>query len=99
MSGVSAFFRHCPSCGRRFEIRLVGKKEVDSDKFEENVGRVDAVGYGLKALPTVVQQNVPTIVDVEDFQYTYKCKHCGHEWSEVRETTKSFSAPKGYTGD
>ena len=99
MSGARTFFRHCPSCGRRFEIRLVSKKAVDLGGFEENAERVEVPGYGLRVPPIPVQENVPTVVDVEDFQYTYKCKHCGHEWSEVRETSKTFDAPKGYTGD
>ena len=30
----------------------------------------------------VLQEGKPTVIDTEQFQYTYKCKHCGHEWSE-----------------
>jgi hypothetical protein len=30
----------------------------------------------------MVQEGRPIIADIEEFQYTYKCKHCGHEWSE-----------------
>jgi len=30
-----------------------------------------------------VQEGIPIIVDVEEFHYVYKCKHCGHEWSET----------------
>jgi len=36
----------------------------------------------------VVEEKVPITIDVEDFQYTYKCKHCGHVWSELH--TKEF---------
>lgn len=32
MPGITTFFRHCPSCGRRFEIRLVGKNLVDVER-------------------------------------------------------------------
>ena len=99
MSGVRTFFRHCPSCGRRFEIRLVSKKQVETGTFEEKDERIETAGFGLRVAPVMVEQNIPTVVDVEDFQYSYKCKHCGHGWSEVRETTKTFGAPKGYTGD
>ena len=31
-----------------------------------------------------VEEGPPIILDVEDFQYTYKCGHCGHEWTEHR---------------
>ena len=97
MSGIRTFFRHCPSCGRRFEIRLVSKESVDSETHSGEVKRT--FNIGIKQLSTLVQADVPIIVDSEDFQYTYRCKHCGHQWSEVRETDKTFDAPKGYTGD
>jgi rubredoxin len=28
---------------------------------------------------------VPTTVEVTDFNYTYKCKHCGHMWTELHQ--------------
>ena len=34
--------------------------------------------------PMVVQVGEPITIDVEEFQYAYRCKHCGHEWSEKR---------------
>ena len=105
MSGVRTFFRHCPSCGRRFEIRLVSKKEVDSESIPETEEHVaDASLLGMpRATPMVepiaLGEGAPVIVDVEEFQYTYRCKHCGHEWSEVHKTEREYDAPKGYTGD
>ncbi|HVC26596.1 MAG TPA: hypothetical protein VND40_00405 [Nitrososphaerales archaeon] len=107
MSGVRAFFRHCPSCGRRFEIRLVKKEQVDSEELNEKlerpvnpiIARAMTPILPTGAAPTVLSNDVPTIVDIEDFQFTYKCKHCGHEWSEVHKTEQSYAAPEGYTGD
>jgi len=102
---IKTIFRHCPSCGRRFEIRLVGKKLIDSKSIEEKGGRrLVPVGGGAvfgAAVPvvTVVQEGMPSIVEVEDFQYSYKCKHCGHQWSEVREKVRKADEPEGYTGD
>jgi DNA-directed RNA polymerase subunit RPC12/RpoP len=101
---IRTFFRHCPSCGRRFEIRLVGKKLLDSKLIEEKGGNrpvpVGGLGFGGR-LPvvTMVQEEVPSIVEVDDFQYRYKCKHCGHEWSEVHEKVSKADEPEGYTGD
>jgi DNA-directed RNA polymerase subunit RPC12/RpoP len=98
MSGIETFFRHCPSCGRRFEIRLVKKEKVDSEELNEDIDR--RVPYAsVRLLSITLTQESPSIVDIVDFQYTYKCKHCGHEWSEVHETKSTFDAPKGYTGD
>lgn len=100
MSEIKTFFRHCPSCGRRFEIRLVSKKAVgEKSEFveadmegagpiEETVG--DFVSLGVDA---------PVIVDEKDFRYSYRCKHCGHRWSEVHEELETAKAPKDYSGD
>ncbi len=33
--------------------------------------------------PIVVTENIPVTVDIEDFQFSYKCGHCGHVWSEM----------------
>jgi hypothetical protein len=93
MSAIRTFFRHCPACGRRFEIRLQNKKLVNEQsvtttltKSEENVRDAFIVGpSGGAAPPLLVGAEVPMYVDIETFRYTYKCKHCGHEWSEVRE--------------
>jgi transcription elongation factor Elf1 len=101
MSGVRTFFRHCPSCGRRFEIRLESKKPVDSESLTEteSEGHVSAAGLMGRAAPIMVNEDAPVIVDIDEFQYTYKCKHCGHEWSEIHKTERQYDAPSGYTGD
>jgi hypothetical protein len=88
------FFRHCPGCGRRFHIELESK-ELVSEHRESIPGRkvpravvVRSTGRGagasLASTPIAVQEGKPIIVGVEEFQYAYKCKHCGHEWSETR---------------
>jgi DNA-directed RNA polymerase subunit RPC12/RpoP len=92
MSEVKEFFRICPSCGRRFHIKLVTKKLVDNRKEEgvikQNVAFQSAsaaVGFGrMTMFPIVVTESVPVTVDIEDFQFSYKCGHCGHVWSEMR---------------
>jgi DNA-directed RNA polymerase subunit RPC12/RpoP len=103
MSSVSTFFRHCPYCGRRFEIRLVEKKKVDSADIveEEKIqSQTDPfLGTTPAPLPIVLQENVPKIVDVKEFRYTYRCKHCGHQWSEFQKKDETVDSPEGYTGD
>ena len=87
-------FRHCPSCGRRFTIRLVDEKLVDQRRSrnqieqptETHMGVSSTYSYGGIPMPRVeVDEEVPVTIDIKDFQYTYKCKHCGHVWSEMRE--------------
>jgi hypothetical protein len=121
MPDITTFFRHCPSCGRRFEIRLVSKEPFRSESFSEkdehakgSLSRRDVAALagslsspggisGSSSRPygqgTIVQEDKPSIIDVEEFQYDYKCKHCGHQWSEVHETDRRMKEPKGYGGD
>ena len=83
------FFRHCPGCGRRFHIKLVDKKMVELER-KSVTRRESTVLYGgspsISASPAffLVQEGKPVIIDVEEFQYAYRCQHCGHEWSEKR---------------
>lgn len=92
MSEVETFFRFCPGCGKRFHIKLVSKKLVDlkRDTFEQELpmtrGLIGYRGSGVAPFmaPLMVTEKIPITVDVEDFQYSYKCKHCGHEWTENR---------------
>jgi hypothetical protein len=82
------FFRFCPSCGRRFHIKLLRKQVVRMERLERrrtrSFGGSPADPYFGVARLTVVREGEPILVDVEEFQYNYKCKHCGHEWSEKR---------------
>jgi hypothetical protein len=82
LSEVTTFFRHCPSCGRRFEIRLITRKLVEEK--EEVEGRKSAPLSSHSVFFNEVAESVPITVDSKEFQYSYRCKHCGHEWSEVR---------------
>jgi len=100
MSEVETFFRFCPSCGKRFHIKLISKKLVDSKRETSEETQVVMGGdpnpmnyplnYGYRAgmNPLMVEENIPVTVNVEDFQYSYKCKHCGHEWTENRVESK-----------
>lgn len=81
---MTEFFRHCPSCGRRFHIKLVSKKMLAEHRETINEPGGLLVEQ-FRGSPTLaVYEGGPIFVDVEEFQYSYKCKHCGHEWSENR---------------
>lgn len=89
MPKVETFFRFCPSCGKRFHIKLVSKNLVDDRKEVVEIKRAVMspipMGYGkgsMPVAPVIVEENVPITIETEDFQYSYKCKHCGHEWIE-----------------
>jgi hypothetical protein len=81
------FFRHCPGCGRRFHIKLVSKQlvreDVEKHRTEEVVSMSSAsILRGVMMPYLTLTEGAPVIVDRKEFQYAYKSKHCGHEWSE-----------------
>ena len=93
VSETGAFFRYCPACGKRFHIRLEGKKLI-KDEREEKVRKVQSSYDGFYgtplqwANPTVLWTEVPITVEAEDFEYLYRCGHCGHVWTEMRHQEK-----------
>ena len=84
MSKIETFFRSCPSCGKRFEVRLVSKTLIGSQRIEENLP-MDNYPSELPDYFLPLGETKPAVIDEEDFQYAYKCMHCGHEWMEKRE--------------
>ena len=85
MSNIETFFRRCPNCGRRFEIRLVSKELVDSETIKESVPISEDYFGGYPGSYVELGETEPVYVDIENFQYSYKCKHCGHQWAEIKE--------------
>ena len=79
------FFRHCPECGRRFHIKLENKKLVNLKRTSRPQTEAQLLPSGSRygaRMGITVYEGKPIVVDVEEFQYSYKCKHCGHEWTE-----------------
>jgi peptide subunit release factor 1 (eRF1) len=103
--GVETFFRHCPACGRRFEIRLVSKEMVDDEGELEEPKELPPVGViSWRRSPGAILSTdtvnvLPELREREEIRYDYKCKHCGHEWSETRMRTTREKTPPDYTGD
>lgn len=86
MSQVKDFFRTCPSCGRRFHITLVDSKLLEERKNTQVIKQGVAAATSVKNVSIItVEEDVPVTIDIKDFQYTYRCKHCGYTWSEKRE--------------
>lgn len=46
-----------------------------------------------------VTLEVPESEEIEKFRYGYKCKHCGHEWSEEAAQVKRERPGADYKGD
>ena len=102
MAALQAFFRHCPACGRRFEVKLVGKTLASSERTSytaTNPGTSTNIrgafahshfngGEGLFTWDDHVKvtSNVRVTTTKDKFRLSYECKHCGHRWEE--EQTK-----------
>jgi len=83
------FFRFCPACGKRFHITLVSK-ELVGERTDRVISRQGSwhgflTRVNSTSMPVLVEQDIPLVVTVEDFQYTYRCKHCGHIWIEMQK--------------
>ena len=95
------FFRHCPECGRRFHIKLESKKRLNLDRETIRRPRVtQARGFtgGARRVANpqriIVYEGEPVIIDVEEIQYNYKCKHAGTnglrtEWKNILNADSS----------
>ena len=78
-------FRLCPACGHRFHVKLVGKRLVRLERHLMGTRTtVNPHRPGSYVPSTRLVGGQPAMVNVEEFQYAYKCTRCGHEWSEKR---------------
>lgn len=101
MTDFRALFRTCPSCGKRFEIRLTGKKLVKDQIAQKKAHVISGLpSYGLYGVQSVttVSEDRPVVLDEKDFQYAYECNHCGHEWVEIIEENSGVKSSRGNEG-
>jgi DNA-directed RNA polymerase subunit RPC12/RpoP len=85
---VPTIFKKCPSCGRRFEVERTGEsvdKKTDVVTEEKPLSPPSLIPP--VSLPDIPVEPPPTVVVAEeieedDYTETYKCKHCGHVWTE-----------------
>jgi DNA-directed RNA polymerase subunit RPC12/RpoP len=84
--------RRCPQCGRRFRIILVEKKVVKIVDKETVPTPPRRPKGALLTIVWPVEEGEPVTIDTQEIQYSYKCKHCGHEWSE-RRTERHVEKP------
>jgi len=70
----------CPQCHRLFTKELEEKEFVGHDFVEEPgepIGLKGATRPGTWE-PYFVRK------EISRYRYHYKCKHCGHEWTEIK---------------
>jgi predicted RNA-binding Zn-ribbon protein involved in translation (DUF1610 family) len=104
-SEIRTFFRHCPQCGRRFEIRLVDEEEVGAREavnkptsLNPAVAPVDlfaAASGRRRGFMHLADSGNPIVIDAREIQDTYRCGHCGHAWTELRQDDERLRVPSG----
>jgi predicted RNA-binding Zn-ribbon protein involved in translation (DUF1610 family) len=96
-------FRKCPNCGTRFEMERTAEsveKKEDLVPEEKTVLPVAGVAgsYPVHVVdPAAMTENVTVDEVVEEDVYTerYRCKHCGHVWTERFEKVRHVGAIQG----
>ena len=97
--------RACPSCGYRFHVKLVDERLLSDRKTTEPVGKdgmmiVTGAATGVwgaprgkvwSLTPTGPQENATFTTVRKEFEDSFKCGRCGHQWSERRTDEKVVS--------
>jgi hypothetical protein len=83
-----------PSLWPQVRDQARGQEGLGFETLREERIRPEVSGGSFSAIHTVVREDTPAIVDVQEFRYRYKCNHCGHEWSEVHEKVHEVDEPK-----
>ena len=93
---MSSILKSCPSCGKRFEVRLTNDVVLSTEK-ELVMVEVPQQSMSLEMprssfstgpvpgpeadLPPLVQ---PVVAEKDVVEDTFTCGHCGHTWKEKR---------------
>lgn len=93
---MSTFLKRCPSCGKHFEVRrtaktVTKKDEVVPETKTRSAFAASAAAYSVSpADPKAMRTEVGVEEELEEDTYTetFKCRHCGHTWTETHEKVK-----------
>jgi hypothetical protein len=81
---------------------VIKKDQANDDMHKSEVLRTDIDAMEGKPLSPLFLTHDPkgfVVVEEQEFNYTYMCKHCGHQWMETHRKTGVEPSPEGYTGD
>ena len=81
--------------------------ESELERAKEPINAEDPLASPFPSSVRGIQQEIGVSTKIEilnleetdEFVYTYRCKHCGHEWSEEKTKTTRKKPSKGYVGD
>ena len=72
-------FRRCPSCHFVFQAKEVKKELLGADTLVQKDYLAPA------PMKWEWQDNFDKETHVHTYRVTYKCKHCGHEWTDLSQ--------------
>jgi uncharacterized Zn finger protein (UPF0148 family) len=85
----------CPNCHTLFRVVTVEKELVQDEKAEDiKDTRGEKAEEALEFLnpftvaPVAGSKGRDVGVDDLTYEYHYRCKHCGYEWTELKEKEK-----------
>lgn len=77
----------CPFCHKHFTVEQVSQEQVDS-----------AISTSERIIPRSRYAHSgpadPSSTDYVTYKTTYRCKHCGKEWTKIAE--KKLEIPRNY---
>ena len=105
---MPTFFKKCPSCGKRFEVKRTGEELERRDVSQETVRttiplrprgswRYEAPGDRINIRPdgSTAYGERRITREADTYDETYTCKHCGNRWTEKRVKKKQlYTAPQ-----
>jgi DNA-directed RNA polymerase subunit RPC12/RpoP len=79
-------YQRCPSCGKRFGVRVLGKvlenTEHGSERLVHNVvtgASTSMSGHTMVGGDSTSAVQVP--IERDKFEVAYACSKCGHKWT------------------
>jgi len=93
----------CPNCHHLFSVVTEEKGQLIDDekseaveatvpeKMEEALDFINPVGQ----VPMSGSKGKVEEVDDLTYEYKFKCKHCGYEWTEMKEKESVEKGPDG----
>jgi rubredoxin len=85
----------CPQCHRLFRVVTESKELIQDEKVEdfredraEDVKDILEFLNPISVVPVRGAFGRDVAADDLTYEYRFKCKHCGYEWTELKEKEK-----------
>ncbi|MGD0395697.1 MAG: hypothetical protein ABSB26_02145 [Nitrososphaerales archaeon] len=96
MSRLGTLVRTCPSCGHRFHVKLTDERVLSDKRTTEPVGKDGMMintgassgiwgyprGKVWSLTPGGAHEKETFTTVRKEFEDSFTCGHCGHQWSE-----------------